>query len=73
MTAKVERLPDHILDADVLTNEVGAWFAHEHEHEHEQLRAHEVAGSHRHRHDHRRRSHRGDYDHHPLDPAGDGG
>jgi hypothetical protein len=74
MTARLERLPDHILDAEVVQLESGTWFAHDHQHEHEI--DHGVGGAthlwHKHRHDHRRRSHRGDYDHHPLEPAGDG-
>jgi ABC-type Zn2+ transport system substrate-binding protein/surface adhesin len=63
-----QRLPDHILDAEVVQLESGTWFIHDHEHQHEPP----GHGQARHRHDHRRRSHRGDYDHHLLEPAGDG-
>lgn len=70
---KVQRLDDHVLDADVLTNEVGAWFAHEHEHEHPDKSLSSiihVPQRHKHRHDHRRRSTRGDYDHHAIEQPG---
>jgi len=64
VTAKVQRLDDHILDAEyILTTEAGAWFAHNHEHTHVFAIGQET---HAHRHDHRRRSKRGDYDHHPI-------
>jgi hypothetical protein len=63
MSAQTGRLPDHILDAEVLVLDSGTWFAHAHEH-----RDHPNAQPHTHRHDHRRRSKRGDYDHHvPVD------
>ena len=66
----VQRLPDHILDADVLQTDSGTWFAHAHSHAHPDPSS-SLAAWHRHRHDHRRRSPRGDYDHHVIE-GGDG-
>jgi len=68
VTAKVARLPEHVLDAEVLQTDSGTWFAHDHAHTHPDPGS-AASSRHRHRHDHRRRSHRGDYDHHPLEQA----